>query len=839
MATNQFKWLVTPLDSEATEKPQPSKTMNGGSNKIDWANPESPSTIPWVRRADYQNFISKLDSKQKQMLWTAAMEYKNSWLTADQILEKVLNKTWIIKNWLIDNEVIVKNSDLDFKNKGTFDAYETKIDENNADPTFLKAVQQLDNSVNSLSSLKLASENYQYTTWSTNVAQINNLIKEIRNAYTKWVYDTATISKQLGVDEEIIRKIQQGKASELVSIWEEYAQEKLKDYFRAEEDYDTQMQRTMEDYNLAKTNLDAQFNSAMQTIRRNLFDSEWNAKVWSAVAWISWSEYMVNRVQKQYQQNMDDLENNYMYSSLKQRASYIRAIQDYNTNLTRLGEDFDDAVKQIQLSVLQQFQEIDNKIMSAEDDLKALWNLKSNTSTAMSDAILKYIQWIENENERQTAMQNFIAANYWFDVSQLTSTRLSQDEINTAYDNFYTTYKDKIEKWGKIRQWWCWEPVNEYLKFLGSDVQIAEANDLSKYAKDKYPTKWAIAYFDGTQSRATGQTKKHGHTWIVVDFDPEKWTVTVLDSNGSKKMWLSYSTYKLSDVTGYYTPGKQQAAGETEETATTTWYREWYEADYKNFLVNWLKWFPQSAQDRLIETFWSWNNFVENAQAFKPEIKKDDLKVIEWSLEDVTKLIDEYEAATKDMSDLMIKEAVIAFRDEGSQAEAFMANTYPKLYTVYKRFQQYTAKWYIDTIINSKKSWATYWQLSDKEWSRLAAAFTPAAMTMDKSEFLKVMWEAKTDLEQNVKEIKKAINKSEQKPDTTTGGFSFWNIITWITSYFDALKEISKWEDIHFEDNVFTGTSEFDVNPFGTGSMFWTWEKPEWNWTGGRTTSMQ
>ena len=35
MATNQFKGLVTPLDSEATEKPQPSKNMNGGSAKID------------------------------------------------------------------------------------------------------------------------------------------------------------------------------------------------------------------------------------------------------------------------------------------------------------------------------------------------------------------------------------------------------------------------------------------------------------------------------------------------------------------------------------------------------------------------------------------------------------------------------------------------------------------------------------------------------------------------------------------------------------------------------------------------------------------------------------
>ena len=31
----------------------------------------------------------------------------------------------------------------------------------------------------------------------------------------------------------------------------------------------------------------------------------------------------------------------------------------------------------------------------------------------------------------------------------------------------------------------------------------------------KVPAEWA-AYFDWTQSRATPETKKHGHVWIVV-----------------------------------------------------------------------------------------------------------------------------------------------------------------------------------------------------------------------------------------------------------------------------------------------------------------------------------
>lgn len=833
MATNQFKWLVTPLDSEATEKPQPSKDMNGGSNKIDWANPESPSTIPGVRRADYQNFISKLNSNQKKLLWDAAMKYKGSWLTADQIMEKIIPNIQGQGGSVIDIKVpdTKKNTPTDLTIKGNFDLYNPVDWQNQPEimqQYFAQANSDLKASTRALSKLMLQQD--ALGAKSSNVNQVTTLIDAVENAYDRWIFDTKTIANTLGVDENVISLIQQGKANELVTLKEEYVQEQLKPYYRAEEDYDINMARTMEDYQLAKTNLDQKYNSAMQTLKRNLFDDKRAASVGSAVAGLSGSEYAVNVIESKHQQNMDDLQNNYIYSDMTQKYSYTRAIEDYNKNITRLSEDFDDALKNIQAGILQQFQEIDNKIgLTTEQLAKAYGTLEQNVATAKSTALTNYLTALsKNENDLADRIANI----YGIDTSTVW-----QRDVSTAYNNFMTTYKELIDKWGAIRQWRCWEPVNEYLKFLGSDLQISEANDLSKYAKDKYPTEWAIAYFDGTQSRATGQTKKHWHTWIVVSVDPQKWTVTVLDSNGSKKMWLAYSTYKLSDVTGYYTPGKQQTAETTEETATTTWYLPWYEQDYRKYLTEWTDGFTSTSQKTLISKFWSWDNFVANAKAFEPEIKKEDLSVIENWISMIDSIVSDYEEATKDMNRAEMMEAYQWLTDEDSRKQNLAAQKYPKFATAYKRFQQYIAQWYIDTIINSKKSWATYWQLSDREWSRLAAAFTPASMNLPKEEFLRLMWEAKTDLEQNAKEIKKAINTSKPKEESK-GWYSLLDLFGWITQYITSLRDISNAEDLNLEENVFTGNNEFNINPFWTGSMFGTWT--QWGgWTWERKTTMQ
>lgn len=804
--------------------------MNGGSEKIDWANPESPSTIPGVRRADYQNYISSLNSNQKKLLWDAAMKYKGSGLSADEIIEKIIpNIQWQGGSVIdIKNPDTTKNTPTDLTIKGNFDLYNPVDWQNQPEVMqqyYAQANSDLKASTRALSKLILQQD--ALGAKSSNVNQVTTLIDAVENAYDRWIFDTKTIAQTLGVDENVISLIQQGKANELITLKEDYVKDQLKSYYRAEEDYDTNIARTMEDYQLAKTNLDAKYNSAMQKLKRNLFDDKRAASVGSAVAGISGSEYAVRSIEAKHQQSMDNWQNKYLYADTTQKYQYTRAIEDYNKNITRLSEDFDDALKNIQAGILQQFQEIDNKIgLTTEQLAKAYWTLEQNVATAKSTAVTNYLTALsKNENDLADRIANI----YGIDTSTIWKT-----DVSTAYNNFMTTYKELIDKWGAIRQWWCGEPVNEYLKFLGSDLQLTEANDLAQYAKDKYPTEWAIAYFDGTQSRATAQTKKHGHTGIVVSVDPKKWTVTVLDSNGSKKMWLAYSTYKLSDVTWYYTPSKKT----TTEEASVTWYLPWYEKDYRKFLTEWTNGFSSTAIKTLTNKFWTWEAFVSNAQAYQPEVKKEDLQVIESWLDMVNSIINDYTEATKDISE---QERIIAYQlitDEDSLKQAEAALKYPKFATAYKRFQQYIAQWYINTIIESKKSGASYGQLSDKEWSRLSAAFSPASMNLPKEEFLRLMGEAKTDLEQNAKEIKKAIKKDIP---STAGWWSNWfslsSFLWGITEYLTALKDVSWGEDVVLDQNVFTGNNEFDINPFGTWSIVWA----NWwgNGTGERQTTMQ
>jgi len=188
----------------------------------------------------------------------------------------------------------------------------------------------------------------------------------------------------------------------------------------------------MEDYQLARTNLDHQYNSAMQTLKRNLFDEKWKASVGSAVAGISGSEYAVQVIEAKHQQNMDDLDNNYLYSSMTQKYSYTRAIEDYNKNIQRLSEDFDDALKDIQASVLQQFQEIDNKIgLTTAQLAQAYGTLEKNVITAKSAATTDYLKALA---DGENTLANAIANTYGLDTSNLSAHTFSNAELGRTWN---------------------------------------------------------------------------------------------------------------------------------------------------------------------------------------------------------------------------------------------------------------------------------------------------------------------------------------------------------------------------------------------------------------------
>ena len=455
---NKMKTLLGWLDSEATEKAQPSKNLNSGSNKIDWANPSSPSTNNATRREQYNNYIKTLDKASAKNVFETIKGYEMQWMSDDDIYDAVLKSANIGTTQTTPDTKTDKGVDLSLK--GNFDVYnpvDRKSQPELMQQYYVQANNDIKSSRRALSQYMLQQD--ALSSKSSNVEKVTTLIDAIENAYDKGVFDTQTIANTLGVSPETVSLIQQGKANELVTLDQEYVQDQLKSYFRAEEDYDTNLQRTMEDYNLAKTNLDRQYNSEMQTLKRSLFDEKRTASVGSAVAWISGSEYAVKVIEAKHQQNMDDLEWNYLYSSIQQKYSYTRAIEDYNKNIQRLSEDFDDALKDIQASVLQQFQEIDSKIgLTTAQLAQAYWTLEQNVATAKASAITNYMTALSNWED---GLANALANTYWLDTNNLTSHKFTNAELGRVWDSKTGKYNETI--WNAVNSIWHILASNDWI----------------------------------------------------------------------------------------------------------------------------------------------------------------------------------------------------------------------------------------------------------------------------------------------------------------------------------------------------------------------------------------
>ena len=195
----------------------------------------------------------------------------------------------------------------------------------------------------------------------------------------------------------------------------------------------------------------------------------------------------------------------------------------------------------------------------------------------------------------------------WVDgwTSEWTSYTTNVQPLNNFITNLENKYTIASNWWtwgSKIRGWWCWTVVNDYLWSVWDNIKLTEANDIKPYATSKVPAEWAIAYFDWTQPRATPETKKHGHVWIVVSDNGD--TITVLESN--EWTWLRYKDYNKSWVTGYYVPNWIKTNEYNQ--------KEYSDAFTKagNIIATWINWvenkkmFKEALQWLLDEWDYSW-----------------------------------------------------------------------------------------------------------------------------------------------------------------------------------------------------------------------------------------
>ena len=698
---DQMRSILSNLDSEATSKPQPSKTMNGGSAKIDGANPTSPSTNPATRREEYSNYIKTLNKDQQQSLYNEVLWYKNQGMSNDQIYDKVLWNSTTTP----DIKEAPTTTGVDLTIKGNFDLY-NPVDWQSQPEMMQQYYVQANNDIKSsrraLSKLMLQQD--ALNSKSGNVEQVTTLIDAIENAYDRGVFDTETIANTLWVPVETVSLIQQGKANELVTLNQEFVEDELKSFYRAEEDYNTNLQRTMEDFNLAKTNLDRQYNSAMQTLKRNLFDDKRAASVGSAVAWISGSEYAVRVIEAKHQQNMDDLEWNYLYSSIQQKYSYTRAIEDYNKNIQRLSEDFDDSLKDIQASVLQQFQEIDNKIgLTTEQLAKAYGTLQQNVLAAKSTATTNYLEALANN---ENGLANAIANTYWLDTGSIW-----QPSMRTERNNNPTAMTTDVAKTLWMVEWVdyiVWD------KFQDSNLHTA------RLLWD--PIETTIRAFDNAAAKGI---------WIFyTQWWKQRWSHTAMTNEQWKKLtdeqkrnviyaMLQREWGNMNNMSYYYEQGTTAWWTQwttTEWWTTTGWKTEWYDPAKAPLYESYLQ-----QKYTNIKDFISDPSFQAEALAYQGAKTPTIISWIQDSLNTMVEFRNRYnELSPKE------KEVISLIPAADIQNWWFRQNTAltDKQKNVLNLYNQIKAQLFIDWIVDSKKKWASYWNLSDAEWNKISNAQT-------------------------------------------------------------------------------------------------------------------
>ena len=157
---------------------------------------------------------------------------------------------------------------------------------------------------------------------------------------------------------------------------------------------------------------------------------------------------------------------------------------------------------------------------------------------------------------------------------QLNYTPVSEDKMLTWLESFKKKMQSLVNTWGAIRKWWCWEPVNDYLKSIGSDVQYdnEKSTKLNSITPWAWPKVWSIAIWDGSNFNSPA-AQQSWHVAIVTWVNPDKWTITVLESNWqAKSMGMWYGEYLIKNVTWYFDPsGWQTASQGTKDAFTAAW----------------------------------------------------------------------------------------------------------------------------------------------------------------------------------------------------------------------------------------------------------------------------
>lgn len=721
MAKNQQNGLTQPLDSKATKNSQPTKLFIPGAEDIAWANPESPSTNPETRREKYN-------------IETSGSTVPESWISTN-IWPYSTTSLWQQKDTWTTTESMIKPLAWDYASQGGDTAWDLVkkqldslwVDEKNKMYGSLVS-QTYDNLKQTLYDLWNLNIQWMWieATQAANVNEVINLTQQVAMAVALGERDPSKIAATLGQDENVIRMILQGKASELVQLNEEYKQRQLRSYYQAAEDYGINIARNMQDFQNYKTYTDNQFNSTMETLKRSLFDSERAARTSSAIFWMTGTKYTLDRIQAQYNQQMRDITDSYQYQSAKAQIDINRAIEDYGKNMERLWIELDEGEKALQAFVLQEMTNLNNSIgLTIQQQEQILGNLRTTIAQTKADGYQKIVSAWEDWN---ATLASQIAQAYWISW------------ISLSWLGWYYPWtwaegdlRGKIWVWiaNKTNNVWSIKvsATSEALKKLWDEAWIKYTNEWHSNQE------WAFWTFETVQDWIKAlELALKGRNWSA--------TPRYLKNNGSRAMADLPSNLrdkKINEMTDEefnsllrsIIKGENVSAYNLLTQGTGAWTTTAATSDEIKAAQN-----IYDADVDMLATVQSFYNAYSKIEDVL-DMSIDELKSDKWIFKGLSWLIDEYTMVT------LRAEWVSTIWDLFYHAVSPDSQIYDKANTLLRRlknpdlnqaiktFRQIVNKTFITQLVTAKQAWATFWNLTEWEGRRIETAYNELSATLD------------------------------------------------------------------------------------------------------------
>ena len=385
-------------------------------------------------------------------------------------------------------------------------------------------------------------------------------------------------------------------------------------------------------------------------------------------------------------------------------------------------------------------------------------------------------------------------------------TPVSPSKMESWLASFENKMKSLVDTWWAIRQWWCGEPVNDYLKSIGSDMQYdnslsTKLNSITPWA---WPKVWSIAIWDWS-TFSSEDAKKYGHVAIVTWVDEANWTITVLESNWqAHSMWMWYWTYKISNVTWFFDPsawsndGKQY--NKTEPYSSVSWYTSnWTEINAWGWITSLqeqyqTKWTSADERNKTLSAYWiDEKEYNEQKQRYADYLSDTQLRESLTELRETAQQLLDWQTEKW--------EGLHGWWADRQTVERWYRKVWPFEWKT-AAAEWYALYWYLKNnetlkkFLDLKENGATFGAMQESEWNMVRAAANKLDWNQDDATFEKFLKEMIASYDVALDKVWWAVTPEQTKtPDMSSMQSNNWFSMSWnVTNNGGMLTKYINWQ---------------------------------------------